>query len=119
MDLVVAAAQRNLEEEGLYTGRMLSGSKSMYLNGHPTHTVFFNACVFVKVGRPWRRPEYRQVWWGDIDIDVDGTALQRIANRWKTVLYVTRESPFCWEGLTGKDLRADTFSRVRIYKPQS
>lgn len=82
-------------EEGLgFPGRLLSASKSYYREENPTHRVFFNACVF--------DPDGTQVWYGDVDLDVDKPTLQRISEE-VGPLILTAEMPFRFDGLqTGR-----------------
>lgn len=89
-------------------GTMISGSKSYYLNQHPDHTVFFNACVFNK--------DRQQIWYGDIDLTVSSDRLQQLANKIGTI-YVTRETPFRWEGLQ-EDQTCES-DRIKVFKEQS
>ncbi len=123
LDLIDEVLQRVLADEGLHSGRMIHPFKSTYHEQHPTHTVFFNACIFIRVRKAFlRKWEYQQVWWGDLDLDVDGPALQHAANLRKEPLYVTRER-FSWDGLTSKDVKDhrshDYCNRIRIFKPQT
>lgn len=68
--------------EGLNFGRMLSGSKSGYMNANPDHEVYFNANIFTTEGK---------LWWGDLDITKDREVLERIAEAMGQKLYVLRE----------------------------
>jgi hypothetical protein len=68
--------------ERLNFGRMLSGSKSGYMNANPDHEVYFNANVFTREGK---------LWWGDLDITIDAEKLQNIAEAMGEKLYVLRE----------------------------
>ena len=63
-------------------GRLLSGSKSRYLEQYDDHIVVFNANVFVKDGK---------LWFGDLDISKDGEKLQNLANDIGESVYVLRE----------------------------
>ena len=68
--------------EGLNFGRMLSGSKSGYMNANPNNEVYFNANIFTR---------NEKIWFGDIDITIDRDKLQTIADAMGTKLYVLRE----------------------------
>lgn len=71
------------EDNNLYMGRMISGSKSGYINAHRDHDVVFNANVFVEgLGK---------VWYGDLDITLDAGKLQNISNEMGKKLLVLRE----------------------------
>jgi hypothetical protein len=95
----------DITEEIGYFGRMISGSKI----APKGHTVFFNACIFDE--------SYQQIWWGDFDLTADSEALQKIATRHGSKLYVTREQPFRWDGLSKKQVKADTEERIVEFKP--
>lgn len=68
----------------LRLGRMIAPSKSNYVMNHPDHTVVFNANVFTPTGG--------RIWYGDLDITVDGDALKAMAVQQDEELYVFRES---------------------------
>jgi hypothetical protein len=68
--------------EGLNFGRMLSGSKSRYREANPHNEVYFNANVFTR---------NEKIWFGDIDVTIDGEKLERIAEAIGEKLYVLRE----------------------------
>lgn len=48
-------------------GRMISGSKSGYMNAHPNNVVVFNANICTKGGV--------KIWYGDLDLTLDTAAL--------------------------------------------
>ena len=70
------------EKEGLRIGRMLSRSKSDYREKNPDHLVCFNANVFSSEGK---------IWYGDLDLDIDGEKLQSVADELGKKLFVLRE----------------------------
>lgn len=76
-------------------GRLIHPSKSGYIRNHPDHKVYFNACIFDKEGI--------QIWFGDIDFNVDEAKLLKLAEKVGNI-YVTPESPFRWHGLFSKDI---------------
>jgi hypothetical protein len=67
-------------------GRMISYSKSSYINSNRGNKVFFNACVFDINGI--------QVWYGDLDLTKDSKTLEKIAEETNQIFYVTPESGF-------------------------
>ena len=88
-------------------GRLLSASKSMYLEKFPSHKTFFNACLFDS--------SFTQLWFGDIDFDADSESLQLLSNYINEVIFITREQPYRWDGL--KDEQVDGNKDVVIVKP--
>jgi len=70
-------------EHGLYSGRMVSPSKSSYHRRNKTHVTVFNANVITWNGG--------KVWFGDLDLTVDGQTLKEIADKIKEPLYVLYE----------------------------
>lgn len=65
------------------TGRMISGSKSLYRRAHPDHTVVFNANLCTAGGK---------FWYGDLDITLDQERLQELADTIGETVYVLYES---------------------------
>lgn len=80
-------------------GKLISPSKSFYLEQHPDHKVYFNACIFNR--------KYEEIWFGDIDLTKDTDKLQRVANVVGDI-YVTREMPYRFKGLTRQARKTDT-----------
>lgn len=80
-------------------GRLLSGSKSGYLENNPSHKVFFNGNIFNSGA--WL------LWYGDIDLNLDAEKLQKLANQLNECLYVTSENPYRWESPDIETLEAD------------
>jgi hypothetical protein len=68
---------------GFMTGRMISGSKSGYIEINQDHKVIFNANIVIK--------SRGKVWYGDLDLTLDREGLQLIANDLKESLYILRE----------------------------
>ena len=64
-------------------GRMISGSKSIYVYDNPTHLVMFNANVVI--GKT-------KIWYGDIDLTKDHKRLKDLSKSLKKKLYVLNES---------------------------
>jgi hypothetical protein len=62
---------------------MISASKSDYRMSHPNHVVVFNANIFTRKGE--------KIWYGDLDLTVDGDALKAMAVERGADLYVFRE----------------------------
>lgn len=66
-----------------YSGRMLSGSKSGYSKNNPANVPVFNGNVITeKLGK---------IWYGDLDITLDGEKLQALAITLGETVYVLRE----------------------------
>ena len=63
-------------------GRMLSASKSFYLEQFPENKVVFNANVYTKNGK---------IWYGDIDVTKDSEKVDALATELGERVYVLRE----------------------------
>ena len=83
-------------KKGLNPGRMISGSKSLYLRMYPNHTVIFNGNIFTE--------KRGKVWWGDLDLTRDTEILEEIANEAQENLYILPESSGRWERGDRKEL---------------
>lgn len=97
-----------LAKHGLGSGRMISGSKSMYGRAHPDNKVYFNACIFDKTAT--------QVWWGDLDVTESKDVLKEVAKEYKHMFYVTPEHPYRMDfnKVTKEQLEKDTEWVVKI-----
>jgi hypothetical protein len=71
------------EKNGFISGRMISYSKSGYLEKYPENQVYFNCNVFL-LGEG-------KVWYGDLDITKDKDSLEKIASDLGRDLYILRE----------------------------
>jgi hypothetical protein len=60
------------ENEKLLLGRMVSHSKSGYMNKFPDNEVYFNANIFI-LGEG-------KIWYGDIDVTKEKEQLKRTIN---------------------------------------
>lgn len=65
-----------------FPGRMISGSKSGYRMRFPDNRPVFNANVCVESGK---------IWYGDLDLTLDGDKLQGLANELGERVYVLYE----------------------------
>lgn len=83
-----------------FMGRMLSGSKSEYLDRHPTNNILFNANIFSGTTA-------RKIWFGDLDLTLDKQKLLKLAATLNEVIYVTSETPFRFEPPTVESLEKD------------
>ena len=68
---------------GFMISRMISGSKSGYRERNPGNEVYFNANIFTL--------EEGKVWYGDLDVTKDLSALEEIAKTIGKDLYILRE----------------------------
>lgn len=98
-------AGKVLEAHGLHQGQMISANKTC----PEGHKCFFNGCVFIKerrfeskLDKVLKRYVYRQVWWGDIDLNASQAALVASADALGRDLWVTREC-YRWHGYHGED----------------
>ena len=71
------------ENEKLFSGRMLSFSKSGYRDQFPDNEVYFNANIFV-LGEG-------KIWYGDIDVTKEKEQLENVAREIGKDLYILRE----------------------------
>jgi hypothetical protein len=71
------------ESEKLFCGRLISYSKSGYIDKNPDNEVYFNANIFV-LGEG-------KVWYGDIDVTKEREILESIAGQIGKDLYILRE----------------------------
>ena len=71
------------ENEKLFSGRMLSFSKSGYRDQFPDNDVYFNANIFV-LGEG-------KIWYGDIDVTKEKEQLENVAREIGKDLYILRE----------------------------
>jgi len=101
---IIEAVRSHLGTEG----RLLSASKTMYRKKYPNHKVFFNACLFDS--------NFTQLWWGDIDFDLDNDSLQLLANYLNETIYITTEHDYRWNGL--KESQINNNNEVVIYEPK-
>jgi len=72
-----------LEKNGFFMGRMITGSKSFYMQKYPGHDVYFNANIIME--------EYGKIWYGDLDLTIDFDKLYDIAKNNNVTLYILRE----------------------------
>lgn len=64
-------------------GKMLSLSKGEYRRDHKDHVIYFNANVFVL--------SEGKIWGGDLDLTLEGSKLQKIADKIGMKIFVTKE----------------------------
>lgn len=70
-------------DNGFMFGRMISWSKSGYMNKYPDRKPIFNANIFTL--------EEGKVWYGDVDLITDMDVLNNIAKASGRALYILRE----------------------------
>jgi len=70
------------------------GSKSLYRKNNKWNTVIFNSSIFVK-----EKNDFINIWFGDIDISLEGDKLKKISKLISKELYV------CYEGLSPKNMK--------------
>jgi hypothetical protein len=71
------------DRHGLMMGRLVSGSKSRYVDLYPNNNVVFNGNIVVE--------NHGKVWYGDIDITLEKDKLQAVADELCRDLYILRE----------------------------
>jgi len=75
--------EKVFELSSFIQGRMLSYSKSRYMEKYPDNEINFNCNVFV-LGEG-------KIWYGDLDITEDRNELEKIASEIGRDLYILRE----------------------------
>jgi len=96
---------RAFHSAGLNPGRLISHSKSAYREAHPDHTVIFNSNVICG--------KHGKVWWGDLDLTLDGAKLSMVAEELSTELLVLREldARFGNENISFEDAKEKAVAR--------
>jgi hypothetical protein len=74
------------EKNKMYEARMLSFSKSRYIEKNKYNKIIFNSNIFILKDN---KPE--KIWYGDLDITKEGNILKKISKELNEILYVTRE----------------------------
>lgn len=72
----------------LMMGRMISGSKTGYMERNPKNKVVFNANILI--------PSKGKIWHGDLDITLDRENLHKVAKALEEDLYILREHDARW-----------------------
>lgn len=70
-------------EKELIPGRLVSWSKSSYIDSNPNNEVYFNCNIFV-LGEG-------KIWYGDLDVTKDLEKLEEIASNLGKDLFILRE----------------------------
>jgi hypothetical protein len=96
------------ENEELFSGRMLSFSKSGYRDKFPDNEVYFNANIFV-LGEG-------KIWYGDIDVTKEKEQLENVAREIGKDLYILREMDGRFENEELKDSEIITRAMCKITK---
>jgi hypothetical protein len=91
--LLNVKTQKILTDSKFTLGRMVCHSKSTYLQQNPDHVTIFNANIYTE--------EEGKVWYGDLDLTIDGDRLTEVATAAQQTLYVLREM----DGRFGKENR--------------
>jgi hypothetical protein len=72
------------EKVGLYNGRVICGSKSVYRNSFPKNLIVFNANII-------NAKTKEKIWFGDLDITFDFDKLKKIAEQFDTEYLILLE----------------------------
>jgi len=97
-------------EYKLYSGRMISHSKSFYWEQHPYNTVIFNANIIAKN----EEGNFIKIWWGDIDLSEEGDSVKEIAKELDTTLYVLYEMDGRFENEENPKLNDNTWNTTKM-----
>ena len=95
-------------DNGFMMGRMISGSKSSYMQLYPKHVVVFNANIVTK--------SRGKVWFGDLDLTLDEAKLKIVASALKEPLYVLREMDARFEN-EDQDFKFYQAKAVKVIEP--
>ncbi len=93
---------------GFNLDRMVSFSKSSYIEKYPDNEVYFNANIFV-LGEG-------KVWYGDVDVTKDMDSLQNVAREIGKDLYILSEMDGRFENENLDDSEIIRRSRCKISK---
>jgi hypothetical protein len=96
------------ENEKLLLGRMVSHSKSGYMNKFPDNEVYFNANIFI-LGEG-------KIWYGDIDVTKEKEQLENVAREIGKDLYILTEMDGRFGNEELKDSEIITKARCKITK---
>ena len=69
-----------------YHGKMISGSKSGYIERHPGNLAVFNSNVISSMSG-----ELEKIWYGDIDITLSIEKLKELSSKLNSEIFVLRE----------------------------
>jgi len=78
------------ENSGFFFGRMVSSSKSGYMNRFPDHNVVFNSRIYdTKTYEKEKNGKIKdffegqkiEIWYGDLDLTIDTEKLKQIAKK--------------------------------------
>lgn len=92
----------------LFSGRMISHSKSVYRDKFPDNEVYFNANIFV-LGE-------EKIWYGDIDVTKEKEQLENVAREIGKDLYILREMDGRFGNEELKDSEIITRAMCKIIK---
>jgi hypothetical protein len=100
---------QSFKNAGLFAGRMISESKSFYWEKFPDHKVCFNANII--------SANHGKIWWGDLDLNLDGQKIEQVARELNEDLYVLREmdARFENENLSGEELKKKAVWSTKIF----
>lgn len=87
-------------EEGLFFGRLLSRSKSLYRKKYPKNLVIFNARIYLKSHYEKEKDNKikdffagmdEEIWYGDLDLTLDLEILKKVKNKIGEPIVITTE----------------------------
>jgi hypothetical protein len=95
-------------DNGFMMGRMISGSKSGYMENHKGNLAIFNANIVTK--------SRGKVWFGDLDLTLDEEKLKIVAAALKEPLYILREMDARFEN-EDQDFKFYQAKAVKVIEP--
>jgi hypothetical protein len=93
----------------LVNGRAITQGKTFYWEKFPNNVTCFNANVISS--------KHGKIWWGDLDLTLDGMKLEQVARELNEDLYVLQhlDAGFEKENLSGEELKKKAIWSTKIF----
>jgi len=94
---------RVFENHSFFFGRMISGSKSYYVDKFPDHKVVFNARIYDEETygkekdskiKDFFKGQEIEIWYGDLDLTIDTPKLKQVAKEIGTFVITTESGEY-------------------------
>jgi hypothetical protein len=96
-------------------GRLVSQSKSHYLDSNPDNIVVFNANVCITKSGLFRRRKTDKIWYGDLDVTKDMRKIEALAEAIGERVYVLREMDARFENEDSPKLENAVFTSIDVW----